>query len=138
MCAQAAYAKLCRYSTVSTGDSGWATFPGINTASMSLGGEILDDTAFSTEAGNDFRSRMRGLNDFSFNFTADWSTAAGSTQLYDAWKDRNTFWFDYRPNGTAGYKGRVVVESLELSGEVAGKEQITVTLQGDGGFAATT
>jgi hypothetical protein len=132
---QAAYNKKVKESAIAGGAGAYTTIGGVNSANLSLGGEMLDDTAFS-DAPDGFRSRIQGLNDCSMTITADYNSAdPGQTAIYNAWLNRSEIWFQYLPNGVAGFKFRGVVESFELSGEVAGKEQLSVTIQGDGGLA---
>jgi hypothetical protein len=134
--AQAAYNKKVKESAIAGGAGAYTLIGGINSASLSQGGEVLDDTAFM-DTPDGLKSRLRGLNDCSLSITADYNSAdAGQTAIYNAWLNRSEIWFQYLPNGTNGFRFRGVVESFELSGEVAGKEQLSVSIQGDGGLAA--
>lgn len=134
--AQAAYNKLIKVSTTAGGAGAYTAIGGVTDSSFTMGGEVLDDTAF--ESGHSgFISRFLGLHDCSLSITADYNAAdAQQTAIYNAWLNRSEIWFQYLPNGVTGFKFRGVVESFELSGDVSGKEQLTISIQGDGGNAA--
>ncbi len=134
--AQAAYNKQVKESTVAGGAGEYTIIGGVTDATFRMGGVVLDDTAFEASPSG-FQSRFLGLHDCSLTFTADYNSAdTGQTAVYNAWLNRSEIWFQYLPNGTAGFKFRGVVESYELSGDVAGKEVLSVSIQGDGGNAA--
>ena len=132
--AQAAYTKLIK---VSTDGNTWYTVSGVNDASISRGGEVLDDTAFE-ESHDGFRSRLIGLRDWSINASGDYdgSDTNGQLVILSAWENGTALYVQYLPDGTNGVKGQCVVESFEQSGDVAGKEQMSFVLQADGALSA--
>ncbi len=102
-----------------------------NSASMDMGGEILDDTKFTNSAG--YRSRFYGLRDWSISLTLEYEPSdTAFTELKDAWLNRNDVEMEYLPDGTTGYSGTGVVESFNHSGAVGDKETVEVTIQGNG------
>jgi len=102
-----------------------------NSASMDMGGEILDDTKFTNVAG--YRSRFYGLRDWSMSLTLEHSPSDPAfTALKSAWLNREGVDVEYLPDGTAGFSGVGVVESFNYSGAVADKETVEVTIQGNG------
>lgn len=101
-----------------------------NSANMDRGGELLDDTKFTNSAG--YRSRIYGLRDWTISLTLEYEPSDPAfTALKDAWLNRNTVDVEYLPDGSTGISGSAVVESFNLSGAVADKETVEVTLQGD-------
>lgn len=131
---QAAYPKLIKYSTTAGGAGAYSVIDGINTASLTEGGTVLEDTVFET-GHSGYMSRLLGLNDVGMSLSGDYSTGAAQIAIRYAKRNRTEIWFQYLPNGTAGIKFRGVVESMEQNGEVNGKEQQSFTIAGDGGLA---
>lgn len=102
-----------------------------NSASMDMGGELLDDTKFTNSAG--YRSRFYGLRDWSVSITLEQEPSDDAySALKDAWMNRNDVDVEYLPDGSNGYSGTGVVESFNMSGAVSDKETVEVTIQGSG------
>jgi len=104
---------------------------------LNHGGVILDDTEMASNAG--FRSRIYGLRDWSVTFTAEYSpTRQSLVDLRAAWLNRTKVDVQYLPDGTIGngFQGKALVESFNLSGDIEGKETVSVTLQGDDALGA--
>jgi len=98
--------------------------------SLSLGGDILDDTTVPS-AG--FRSKVVGIRDWSISATVNYDVASTEiVELRKAWINRTSFTVNYLPNGTKGFTGTAYVESMNFSGDVGGLETISITLQGSG------
>lgn len=130
--AQVGYQKVIQIKT--TGSSTYDVMPA-NTSSFNLAGEMLDDTDFSSTG---WRSRVRGLKDYSFAATLFWGSTDGAViALRDGLLNGTPLDIQYLPNGTKGFQGRVLVESFANSGDVGGLETVEVSLQGNG-TAATT
>jgi len=122
---------------VSTDDATYYTVAGVNDASLSRGGEVLDDTAFMDNPDG-FRSRLIGLRDWSINASGDYdgTDTNGQVAILSAWENGTALYVQYLPDGTSGVKGQCVVESFEQNGDVAGKEQMSFVLQADGALSA--
>jgi len=105
-----------------------------NSASLDHGGEVLDDTEMSLS--HVYRSRIYGLRDWSVSMTLELTQGAGTAfkVLRDAWLNQEPIEVQYLPDGTTtnGFAGTALVESLNLSGDVSGKETVDVSLQADG------
>lgn len=113
---------------------GYTTLPGAN-ATLNFAGEMLDDTTFETSG---WRSRVRGLRDYSINVSALFtSTHAGLAIIRNALFSGVALDFQYLPDGTNGFQGQGRVESFSMSGDVGGLETVDVTLQ-PSGVALTT
>lgn len=129
---QAAYNKKVRVSA----DDGttWHEVP-CPSPSLDMGGDILDDTELATNQG--YRTRIYGLRDWSVSCDAmhDDENVAVET-LKQAWLTKQKLLVQYLPSGvtklSVGLQGQVVVESFNLSGEVAGLETAAISLQADG------
>ena len=143
---QAAFAKKVQVSD----DNGvtWYPLPG-TTASLEIGGDLLDDTTFINNAGA--RQRMYGLTDWSCSadcnmvaLTGNGATdnASGATALSKvraAKLGKTGLKFRYLPTGAVdsmGLVGDVLVETCSFSGEVGGLETLSISLQADSPLAA--
>lgn len=107
----------------------------VKSASMSHGGDLLDDTEMATNAG--YRSRLYGLRDVSIQCEAVYDASdTALTAVRNGWLNRAVLnaggsgQVSYLPDGTNGFKGDFVVESFDLSGDVDGLEMVSFTLQG--------
>lgn len=110
------------------------------TASLNWGGDVLEDTDMATNQG--YRSRIYGLKDWSLSATSNWAPGfQGFDLLLEAWQNRTPVWVKYLPNGQddSGFKGKAIVETFNLSGDVGGLETVEISLQAAGplGPAAT-
>jgi len=100
-----------------------------NTGTLNFSGELLDDTTFNSTG---FRSRLRGLKDYSLSVTAVFSVGdAALNTIRDALFNDTTLDMNYLPNGTNGFTGQVKVESFSLNGDVGGMETIDITMQAE-------
>lgn len=117
---------------VSSDGTQWYDLPA-TTASLNLGGDVLDDTDMATNAG--YRSRIYGLKDWSVSATSNWAPSnQGFTIVRDAWMNRTTIHAQYLPDGTTtnGLEGQVLVETFNMSGDVGGLETVEISLQAAG------
>ena len=104
-------------------------------ASLSQGGTVLDDT--NMKDSNDYRSRINGIKDWSVTASGPYdSSEAALTAIRTAWLAGTAVVVYYLPDGTNGFTGSAVVESLEFSGEVDGLETFQLTLQANGALTA--
>lgn len=111
-----------------------------NTASLDHAGDLLDDTQMSLSHA--YRTRIYGLRDWSVSMTLELVQGSDKafTILRDAWLNQRSIDCQYLPDGTTanGFEGTALVESISMSGEVAGKETVDITLQADGPLSAAT
>ena len=136
--ATAAYSKKVQVST--TGTSGWQDVP-CESPSLEHNGEILDDTDFSAAApARGWRSKIIGLQGWMVNVgECNWApNNQALTMIRTAFLNRTTLYVQYLPDGTTanGFKGEVKCESFNLGGDIAGKEMVTISLQGTGALGA--
>ena len=126
-------------STAFAGKGAGSTATGIleaNTATMTFGAELLDDTDFTSTG---FRSRIRGLKDYSFTLTALWdATDAALPIIRSALFNDTTLDIRYLPDGAKGFQGQVKVSDMSHSGDVGGLETVDITLQATNQAALTT
>lgn len=128
---QAAYVKKVQVSSDGT------TYYDVPATSSSLnaGGDLLDDTNLANNAG--YRSRIYGLNDWSVDITADYDGADQAIQVLRTAKlNKTKVYVKYLPDGSTGFSGQGLVEKFNLSGEVGGKEEVSITIQGDDALSA--
>ena len=129
--ATAAYTKVILVSTASAGT--YSAVDGCNDCSLSLAGEILDDTEFST-SNPGYRSRMTGLLDSNISLSGDYSTGSGQAKIYTSWSNRAQLWVKYLPTGSTtgnGFQTSYMVESYEIAGAIADKNTFSASLQAD-------
>lgn len=133
----AAYTKKVQVSA--NGGSTWLDVPATS-PSLDLGGEVLDDTDIASNAG--FRTRVLGLHDWSISCDSNFVSGAAPggaalTAIRSAKLNRTALQARYLPDGVAanGFKGSVVVENFNMSGDVGGLETVSITLQGTGALA---
>ena len=141
--ATAAFNKTIQLSV--DGGSTFHEIKGLNDASISFGGDILDSTAFDNIV-NGTRSKFYGLRDASVSLSGDF--LAGTTdyqiQFIHKWLRNVTgetydenFQIKYFPEGdsvSVSFTMKVVIESIEISGSVDGKEEISISLQSTEGI----
>lgn len=125
---QASYLKVVQIKTTAS-TAGYAALPG-NSASLSINRALLDDTDFQTTG---WISRKAGLRDYSLSVTNLYgSTIAALNVIRSAILSGVSLDMQYLPNGTKGFQGRIKVESMGFSGDVAGLESLDLSLQSDG------
>ena len=126
----AAFNKTINVKTTSS--STWLIAPG-TAATLSLGGDLLDDTDFTSTG---YRSRIIGLRDYSVSMTMNYDTSdTAFVVIRNAWLNRTRLDFRYLPNGTNGFQGQCQVETFDLSGDVGGLEQTDTNLVADGALS---
>lgn len=129
----AGYRKVVQVKTTSA--TAYNPIPG-NTASLNFGGELLDDTNFTSTG---WRSRVRGLKDYSVPVTAIYSsTDSALAAIRSALLNDTALDIQYLPNGTAGFSGRVRVGSFTMSGDVGGLESVDIDMQATDQIALST
>ncbi len=130
---QAAYSKKVQ---VSTDGAAWKDVP-TTSPTLNLGGDVLDDTDLASNAG--YRTRILGLHDWSINCDSNYSSGNEALVLIrNAKINRSTLHARYLPDALPanGFKGEVVVENFNLTGEVSGLETVSITLQANGALSA--
>lgn len=130
--AELGYTKVVSVKTTAT--TAYSSLPG-SAASFDFGGEMLDDTDFTSTG---WRSRVRGLKDYSISLTAFYgSTNAALEIVKDAVISGATLDFRYLPNGTNGFGGQVICETYNLSGDVGGLETVEISMPSFGTALST-
>lgn len=124
---------LVKVSTVAGGAGAYNTVDEIGEVSMSHSGGTLDTTKFN----NDYMARIYGLKDVSFSISGTWDSADtnGQVAIRNAWLNETELWFQYLPDGSAGFKAQVVVSSCEIKSSVGGRCEFSATLDLAGGVA---
>lgn len=115
----------------SADDSTYNVIDGLNDATFSRMADLLDVTDFADTSGT--KLRIYGLKDASFSLSGDLEAAdTGYGRIETAYGDGSTVYIKYLPNGTTGWKAACKVESIEVSGSVDGKAEVSVSLQATG------
>lgn len=124
----AGYQKTVRVKAVATTSStAFVNFPATS-ATLSLAGDVLDDT---TILSTGFRSKLIGLRDWSISIPSNFETTnAAWTLVRSAWFNRTKLDVEYQPTGTTtvGYAGVAWVETFSHSGDVGGLETVDINL----------
>ena len=129
----AAYNKVVKVKT--TAGSSYFALPA-NSATLNIGRTLLDDTDFTSTG---WISRLAGLKDYSLNVSCMYgSTNTALGILRTALMAGTKVDMKYLPNGTAGFVGRVQVETYNLSGDVAGLETVEISCPASGAALTTT
>jgi predicted secreted protein len=128
MAALAAHVAVVSIATTVGGT--YSVLSGAKSASMPRDTDMLDTTAFDDGADRTFIPGLRnGTLDLSGRYeSAD--TAYG--HIKDAFANQTSIFVKWLPNGTAGFRAEYYVQSLEISGEVEGLVEVSVSLQRTG------
>jgi len=106
------------------------------TSALSHAGDVLDDTNMRDITTAGMRSRILGLRDWSLTATMLYDTISSSvvTILRDAWKNRTQLVVQYLPDGTVanGFSGQCFVETFNMSGDIGGLEEVSLSLAAAG------
>jgi predicted secreted protein len=111
-----------------TAGAGGSTITGMNDVSFSLNGDIIDTTSFD---GGAFRTKIHGLRDFSVSISGDWDDSdAAYVLIKDNFLDSsaNDLFARVLFDGSNGYECQTLCESLEISGSVDGKVEVSFSL----------
>jgi len=101
-----------------------------NSANLARGGTLLDDTNF---ADANYISRITGLRDYSVNLSCPYDSGdTAIAAIITKWASGAAVAVQYLHDGTNGWAGSCLVESCNISGDVAGLETFEAVLQGDG------
>lgn len=105
-----------------------------SSSSLSLSGELLDDTNFFSQG---WMSRVVGLRDWSITGSAFYQEESGAavnptSVIRQAWARRQPVQIVYLPDGLNGFYGLCEIETLDLSGDVNGLETFDFTFQANG------
>lgn len=115
----------------SSDDTTYVEVDGINDASLQRLVDLLDTTDFKDTSGA--HTRIAGLKDTSVSLSGDWEPAdTGWLKAETAYSSGATLYVKVLLNGTNGYKAPFKVESIELSGGVDGKCEVSISCQGTG------
>lgn len=119
----------------SSDDTTYVVIDGLNDATFSRMADLLDVTDFADTSGT--KQRIYGLKDASFSLSGDLEASdTGYAKLETAYGSGATVYIKYLPNGTAGWKVGCKVESIEVSGSVDGKAEVSISLQATGAVTA--
>ena len=135
---EAGYSKKIYIRDASTSGNTWIELP-TTSASLSHGGDLLDDTDMKNSAGN--RTRIYGLRDWSVSISYNYdSSDTGVTLLRNAWLNRTLLEVRYLPDGTVGngFQGDVRVETFNMQGDVGGLETVESNLMAASVIGAAT
>jgi predicted secreted protein len=126
-----AYQKKIRVKSTTASSTSWVLVPGVS-ATLNHAGDVIDDTNFTSTG---WRSRIRGLNDWSINLPSNYDPNDGSLAIIrNAWIQGTNIDVQYYPAGLSGggFQGVAIVETFNLSGAVADLESVEVNLQSNG------
>jgi len=118
-----------------TGSTTYQELPA-HTFSLNIPRTLLDDTDFTSTG---WMSRVAGLKDYNLSGSVydNPSSTAAIKVVRDAILNGTKLDVQYLSDGTKGFHGQVLVESIGHSGDVAGLETFDISLQ-SAGTALTT
>jgi hypothetical protein len=126
-----------RLSVVAVSATGttFATIDDLNSCQMTFGGTTHDVTKF----GDSFVRRISGLADTSYSLSGFFAQAdtSGQTIITTAKIARTLVWIMFKPNGTAGWKQQVAVDTLNINSTATGVQEFTCSLQAAEGTITT-
>ena len=105
------------------------TLAGVNDASITVGGNLIDVSAMN--GTNDFIQRIRGLKDFPMTISGFFNpadTAYGHIKANFTSGTQLGIKFDYS-GGASFLVSNVMVESIEVSASVDGAQEVSISLQ---------
>lgn len=114
--------NVVKIATTSNGSG--AQINGVDNSTFNQLCEILEITQF----GDTYKDRMAGLKDTNVNITGNFDTSDTNGQLILVPGDY--VWIQVLPNGTAGKKIKMIVESFEQKADAGGKQTFSSSLQG--------
>lgn len=113
----------------STDGTAWTVVEGLDNASMGLGGENIDITTFQAA----WAKRIQGIKDNTFTLSGNYEPSdPGQLMIRDALLNDTNLHIQFLPDGVAGFKQEVKVGSFEPAGQVRGKVEINIQLEGNG------
>lgn len=123
-----------KVSRVAGGAGAYTVVADINNATMSRDGAMLDITQF----GDDDIKRILGLRDTSYELRGFYNSTdvAGQGALDAANLDGAETWVEFLPNGVNGWKQQVMVSKFSPSSAVAGTNDLSISIVGNGPVAA--
>lgn len=126
---KAALLKFC-----ATLGGSYVTIADLNNVTFTIDNEALDITAFAATYG----SKVAGLKNWSISASGfrNTSDTTGQNAIHTAvLGDTDTF-LQILPNGTTGYKGQVIINSLETGDDVGGVVSFSLQATGTGALTA--
>lgn len=113
---------------VSTADDTYNTVADLNEGSMSADGDNQDITTLSDA----YINRVQGLKDVSYSLSGFYKPddTNGQAVIRDAWINGSDLYVQYLPDGSNGFKQKVVVSSFEVSASVDGMVEVSIELEG--------
>lgn len=126
-----------RLSIVAVGTDGttFSTVDDLASCQMSWGGTIHDVSKF----GDTWLRRLAGIKDNSFSLGGFYNQADtnGQVVMQNAKISDSQVWVMFKPNGTAGWKQAMLIDSWQVNTTEAGVQELSVTLVSAGGTIYT-
>jgi predicted secreted protein len=106
-----------------------ATLAGVNDASITVGGTLIDVSAM--DGTSDFVKRIRGLKDFPMTISGFFNPAdAAYTHIKANFVSGTTLGIKFDYSGGASFQCvDMMVESIEVSASVDGAQEVSISLQ---------
>lgn len=125
--------KLNRAQVGLTSGGTFTTVAGIKQSSIELDGAMLDDSEF----GVDWQQKLQGLKNFKISLSGSYrpDDTNGQVAIRSAFIGDTELWARVLPDGTNGFRGRVVVTKFSVEPSVDGITSVSIELEGTGAIA---
>jgi len=120
---------------VSTDDAAYNTVANLNDVSMTVEGKNVDVSVFA----DNYVDRLQTLKDVKYSLKGFYDTAdtTGQVVIRTALLGASDLYVKYLPDGTNGFKQKVVVASMDFGSVVDGVVEVTFSLEGAGDMSIT-
>ncbi|MBA3853333.1 MAG: hypothetical protein C0503_02900 [Gemmatimonas sp.] len=122
--------KLNRAKVGLTSGGTFYNVAGLKSSSIELDGAVLDDSEF----GVDWQQKLQGLKNFKISMSGSYRAddTNGQVSIRSAFINDTELWAQVLPDGTNGFKGKVIVTKFGVEPSVDGITSVSIELEGTG------
>lgn len=122
--------KLNRAKVGTTSGGTFYNVAGLKQSSIELDGAVIDDSEF----GVDWQQKLQGLKNFKVSMSGSYRPADtnGQVAIRSAFVNDTELWVQVLPDGTNGFKGKVIVTKFSVEPAVDGISSVSIELEGTG------
>lgn len=127
-------ASLVKASATAGGAGAYTTVAEIRSATMNLGAGEIDVAAF----GSVWDDLIQGLKNVTFSLTGFYKPGDtdGQIAFRDAFINDTEVWVQFLPDGTNGFKAKVLVSKFDVDTSVENAVNLSIELKGKGAIVA--
>lgn len=122
--------KLNRAKVGPTTGGTFTNVAGLKQSSIELDGATLDDSEF----GVDWQQKLQGLKNFKISMSGTYrpTDTLGQVAIRSSFISDTELWAQVLPDGTTGFKGRVICTKFSVDPSVDGISSVSIELEGTG------